>query len=68
MDQSGQPLCRKRGSMKVTINNLPSYPLSKYIVARNVDNALWYWGTWDSREEAEKVAREIDGVVIENED
>lgn len=52
--------------MRVTVNNLPTYPLRKYIVARKVDNSLWFYGTWDSKDEAERVAREIDGVVIEN--
>lgn len=53
--------------VKVTINNLPDYQLSRYIVARVADGKLWFWGTWEDREEAERVAAELgNGVVVEN--
>ena len=55
--------------MKVKVFNLPNYPLKKWIVARYDSNTkkLWFYGTWDEKTEAERVAAEIDnGVVVEN--
>lgn len=50
------------------INNLPEYAKEyKYIVARRIDNELWFWGAWDNRNEANNVAIEIDGEVVTNE-
>ena len=37
---------------------------SKYVVARLDHNELWYWGRWDTQKEAERVAEEVDGVVL----
>lgn len=54
--------------MKVTVNNLPSHPISRWVVARFMDNSLWYYGTWDSKEEADKAAESIGGIVTENMD
>lgn len=51
-----------------TVKNLPNYELKKYIVARKDENGdLWFWGTWDDRNEANRVAIEIDGEVVVNE-
>ncbi len=50
--------------MNVTVNNMPE-SVKKYVVARAVDGTLWYWGTWNDKAEAERVADEIDGLVVE---
>lgn len=47
----------------MTINNMPN-ATKKYIVARRVDGALWFWGSWDDRNKANEVALEIGGEVI----
>ena len=53
-------------NLKVTVNNLPmSY--EKFVVARVVDNELWYWGSWENEADAQSVATAIDGVVVEAE-
>lgn len=48
------------------VNNLPSNIKEKYIVARDCDGSLWFWGAWDDSFKANNVAVEIGGVVIEN--
>lgn len=50
------------------INNLPTYANEyKYIVAQRIDNELWFWGAWNDRNKANKVALEIGGEVVTNE-
>lgn len=52
--------------MKVKVNNLPA-TTCRYIVAKYVDHSLWYYGSWDSKEDAERVALELEnGLVVEN--
>ena len=51
------------------IKNMPAYAAKyRYIVARRADDwdDLWFYGAWDDAEKAQEVAKEIDGVVIEN--
>ena len=49
------------------INNKPASANDhKYIVARYVDDELWYWGAYDDDARATQVAVEIDGIVIYN--
>lgn len=53
--------------MNVKVNNLPA-TTCRYIVARYIDHGLWYYGSWDEREDAERVALELEnGLVVENE-
>lgn len=47
---------------KVTVRNVPEHA-EKYIVAR-VNEGLWYWGSWDNKDDAEECARNVDGVVV----
>ena len=47
------------------INNTPN-TAKRYIVAREVNDELWFWGSWDDRDRANQVAIEIGGIVIEN--
>ena len=51
---------------KVVINNTPS-GVCKYIVATFDDKCceFWFWGSWDDKSKADKVAYEIGGVVLE---
>ena len=51
------------------IKNMPAYAAKyRYIVARRAGDwdDLWFYGAWDEAEKAQEVAKEIDGVVIEN--
>ena len=36
----------------------------RFIVARYCDGQLFYWGSWDLREDAERVAKEENGIVV----
>lgn len=46
--------------------NRKDYTRNKYIVAKAVRGRLWFWGAWDSKSEAEKVASQFDnGVILE---
>lgn len=53
--------------MELTIKNLPA-TYKPYIVARVVDDDLWYWGSWDDEERAHAVANEIGGIVVYGEE
>ncbi len=53
-------------SVQTDVKNLPDYPLRKYVVARPFDGVLWFWGTWDDKDKAREVAREMNGVVVTN--
>lgn len=50
----------------VTINNCPE-KCKRYIVARfcEEDCGIWFWGSWEEKAEAERVAKEIRGYVFE---
>ena len=48
------------------VENVPAYAYTdKYIVARECDNELWFWGSFEDLRTACKVAQEISGQVIE---
>ena len=36
----------------------------KWIVARYVDDELWFWGAYRTEERAQEVADEVDGIAI----
>lgn len=38
----------------------------KYIVVREYEGELWFWGEWQDRRYAEITAKEIGGIVVEN--
>lgn len=48
---------------KVTVHNVPEHA-EKYIVARVSEGSLWYWGSWEKKEDAEESARNVEGVVV----
>jgi hypothetical protein len=50
----------------LNINNMPA-TVRAWIVAREVNGELWFWGSWDDRRAAEKAAREIGGMAIDRE-
>lgn len=53
--------------MMPKVMNVKEYAKSKrYIVAREVDGTLWFWGACDDMEQAEQTAKEIGGVVVPN--
>ena len=49
------------------INNMPKTANTyRYIVANRVDGDLWYWGSWNDRDKAYEVARQMSAEVVEN--
>ena len=52
---------------KMKINNLPDYAIDcMFIVVRECENGLWFWGAYDDNETANHAAKEINGSVIWN--
>lgn len=54
---------------KVKVNNTPLSIIrssGKFVVARDVNGALWYYGTYETEERANEVVEELgDGVILE---
>ncbi len=49
------------------INNMAEYAKNrKYIVAREIEGELWFYGAWDDRDQANEAALEIEGITVEN--
>ena len=49
------------------INNLPeNFKEYAFIVARRIDDDLWFWGCFNDRNKANQVAIEIDGETQES--
>lgn len=54
-----------REGIKAEVQNVPK-DADKYIVARLVMGELWYWGSWETKKAADRVAEQFDnGVVLE---
>lgn len=51
--------------VEVELNNANNVS-EKYIVARECDNELWFWGEYNNRKKAEITAKQIGGIVVEN--
>lgn len=49
------------------INNVPKYAEGLYIVARDVDGELWFWGAWENKDDAYKAAASFENAVVVNE-
>lgn len=48
------------------IKNMPDYASEfPYIVAREVEGELWFWGVYEDGERADEVAEQINGIVLE---
>lgn len=45
------------------VNNLPD-EIDKYVVARVCDGELWFWGTWDDKDEAENVVNDVENGIV----
>ena len=47
------------------VRNMPSEPISGYVVARLVCGELWYYGTWENYSGASRIADEFEnGMVV----
>lgn len=47
--------------------NAPDYASDyEFVVARPIDDALWFWGAFADGFKAEQVALEVGGVIIHN--
>lgn len=54
--------------MKTLVNNVEyESSINKFIVARPVNCELWYYGRYATEERAKEVAKEINGIVVEDE-
>ena len=49
----------------MTINNLPAHARGQYIVARDVDGELWFYGAYAQYSKAQEVANQVDGLVVQ---
>lgn len=52
---------------KMNVNNVPDYAweLPIWVVRFDgKDGSLWFWGAWNDKEQAVRVAKEINGIVI----
>ena len=51
--------------VEVNIQNVPDYAKEDgYIVARLVDAELWFYGCYDTEEDAVRIARAFDNAVV----
>lgn len=52
--------------MRNQINNYQTYANNyKYVVARRVEGKLWFWGAWNDRDTANRIADSLgNGVVV----
>lgn len=49
----------------IEVNNLPTYPLDKYIVVKAIGTEFWFYGTYPDKDKALEVAFEVDGFIAE---
>lgn len=53
--------------MNLNLINAPDYAYHyEFVVARQVEDDLWFWGAYSNGFKAEKAAHEIGGVIIHN--
>ena len=51
----------------LNIINAPEYANHyEFVVVREIDNDLWFWGAYSDGFKADKAAREIGGIIIHN--
>lgn len=51
----------------IKINNMPEYANHyEFMVIRNVDDQLWFYGAYSDGFKAAEVAHEIDGLIVHN--
>lgn len=51
------------------VNNMPKDEsrIKKYIVVREAEGVLWYWGSWDELDRAYIAAKEVNGTILTKE-
>jgi hypothetical protein len=49
--------------LQAEVNNLPD-DIEKYVVAKVCDGELWFWGTWDDKDEAEKAVNDVENGIL----
>ena len=53
--------------MNLNLINAPDYAYHyEFVVARQIEDDLWFWGAYSDGFKAERAAREIGGVIIHN--
>ena len=55
------------GRALVIVNNIDAKP-EKFMVCRIFQNKLWYYGSWDNEDQANEIAKMLDGIVVERMD
>lgn len=45
------------------VHNIPN-DIEEFIVARLVDNELYFWGSFESKEKANEVAKKLENAVV----
>lgn len=49
------------------IQNMPEYANHyEFVVAREIDGELWFWGAYADGHKANQIAHDIAGVIIHN--
>lgn len=50
---------------QVEVNNVPE-DTEEWIVCRwnPNDNTLWYYGSWETKEQAKEIAKFLDGILV----
>lgn len=51
--------------MSVKVKNVPAI-VRNFVIAKLSDGELWYWGSWNNEEIATQVAKEIGGLIVNN--
>lgn len=51
----------------ITINNMPEYASHyEFVVVRNVDDQLWFYGAYSDGFKADEVAHQVGGLIVHN--
>lgn len=51
----------------MNILNMPEYASHyEFVVVREIDNDLWFWGAYPDGFKAEQIALEIGGLIVHN--
>ena len=51
----------------IKINNMPEYAKHyEFVVVRNIDGQLWFYGAYSNGFKADEIAHEIGGLIAHN--
>lgn len=51
----------------IKINNMPEYASHyEFVVVRNVDDQLWFYGVYRDGFKADEIAHQIGGLIVHN--